>query len=327
MTCCSRLQCSSPDPSRFLHRYSFRPPVTAVSGDVLDAHRLRNEMPHGLKKAQEPRILFLDAYDSFSNNIVALIKQHIAAEVCVLRIDDPRYLCPGNDDAFLSLLRTFDAVVAGPGPGSPRKPADVGLMARLWTLKDRDILPVLGICLGFQSLALAYGAAVERLTEPCHGVVKRVEHNGQSIFAGVGAVHVTLYNSLRAELGHSRNLTDDVEAEASREEGLWRETAACPSLIPLAWIRGDADNGDILMAVRHTTKPLLGRPVSSGIDLHQRGRSERRDELVGGGLAVVVEPEGPSKTERQFPWCSWWRNSECGLITAKSFASRPCGRR
>lgn len=213
-------------------------------------------MPHGLEKAQEPRILFLDAYDSFSNNIVSLIKQHIAAEVCIIRIDDPRYLCPDNDDAFLSLLRTFDAVVAGPGPGSPQQLADVGLMARLWTLQDRDMLPVLGICLGFQSLALAYGATVDRLTEPRHGVVVRVEHQGQSIFRGARDVHVTLYNSLRADLGHGRHQTDNVEAGASQDDDMWRETAACPLLVPLAWVRDDADNGDILMAVRHATKPF-----------------------------------------------------------------------
>lgn len=212
-------------------------------------------MPHGVGVPKTPRILFLDAYDSFSNNIIALVKQHITAEVCLLRIDDPRYLSR-DDDAFLALLKSFDAVIAGPGPGSPEKPSDVGLMARLWKLKEEDQLPILGICLGFQSMALAFGARVERLKEPRHGIIARVSHNGQSIFTGAGDVHVTLYNSLCVKLSSSAATAAPRENRAAVPNNLWTASTECLSLLPLAWAFDDKDNGNILMGIKHTTKPF-----------------------------------------------------------------------
>jgi para-aminobenzoate synthetase len=107
---------------------------------------------------QRPRLLYIDAYDSFANNIVALLETELKAEVHVIEHDDPRFV--GHGDHFLEFLEFFDAVVAGPGPGDPRNDADVGIIKRLWMLQDRDILPALGICLGFQSLCKEFGAEV-----------------------------------------------------------------------------------------------------------------------------------------------------------------------
>jgi para-aminobenzoate synthetase len=116
---------------------------------------------------QRPRLLYIDAYDSFANNIVALLETELEAEVQVIEHDDPRFV--GKDDHFLEFLKFFDAAVAGPGPGDPRNDADVGIIKRLWMLQDRDILPVLGICLGFQSLCKEFGAEV------CSRVLQGVE--------------------------------------------------------------------------------------------------------------------------------------------------------
>ena len=110
------------------------------------------------------KVLFIDAYDSFSNNIISLLRSQLPVSVESIHIDDSRFVF--NDDAFYSYLQHFDAVVAGPGPGHPENAADIGLIAKLWTAPDEHLLPVLGICLGFQSLCLAHGARVERLREP-----------------------------------------------------------------------------------------------------------------------------------------------------------------
>jgi para-aminobenzoate synthetase len=97
------------------------------------------------------RILFVDAYDSFSNNIIAELER--IATVEVVKHDDSRF---AKREALLEYLQYFDAVVAGPGPGHPANNDDVGIIKELW---DLDI-PVLGICLGFQSLCLHFGATV-----------------------------------------------------------------------------------------------------------------------------------------------------------------------
>ncbi len=111
---------------------------------------------------ERPRILYIDAYDSFANNIVALLKTEMGAHAEVIRHDDCRFR--NKRDAFSTFLRYFDGVVAGPGPGHPSNIEDVGLIAELWTLGDSgdsgDVIPVLGICLGFQSLCLQFGATV-----------------------------------------------------------------------------------------------------------------------------------------------------------------------
>ena len=75
------------------------------------------------------RILFLDAYDSFSNNIVALIEQNTNAKVTKLFIDDARFLSGNSvvDPKFVKYAQEFDAVVAGPGPGWAGCDKDVGL--------------------------------------------------------------------------------------------------------------------------------------------------------------------------------------------------------
>ncbi|KAL8958014.1 MAG: hypothetical protein Q9183_005918, partial [Haloplaca sp. 2 TL-2023] len=90
-------------------------------------------MPHSLPS----QILFIDAYDSFSNNIVSLLETRLPnVRVTSIRIDEPVV-------DFPAFLAGFDAVVAGPGPGHPSNPEDVGLMTKLWQLADDNLIPVL----------------------------------------------------------------------------------------------------------------------------------------------------------------------------------------
>lgn len=205
---------------------------------------------------QPRRILFLDAYDSFSNNIVALIEQNTDAKVTKVFIDDDRFATSESPahPTFAEYAQDFDAAVAGPGPGWAGCDKDVGLMNELWKLRDEDVLPVLGICLGFQSLCLAFGADMGRLVEPKHGIVTAVLHQGQSVFRDVEKLQATQYHSLHVKLGHPIQTTRAVRYPAQ----LWEPTEVCPQLEPLAWDLNSELNGAVLMGVKHVQKPFWG---------------------------------------------------------------------
>ncbi|KAL5442845.1 hypothetical protein PMIN06_008912 [Paraphaeosphaeria minitans] len=214
-------------------------------------------------RTRRPRILYLDAYDSFSNNIIAQVEQSIDAEIVKCYIDsDPDAWTvskaakahAATPAAFMDFAKTFDGVIAGPGPGSATCDEDVGWMSVLWKLQNDQMIPVFGICLGFQSMCLAFGASIEKLTEPRHGLVANVLNNGSSIFSGTKQLYATQYHSLHVELQHRIQTKKSVRYPAE----LWEPTEACPELQPLAWDFGNKRNGAILMAARHITKPFWG---------------------------------------------------------------------
>lgn len=206
--------------------------------------------------SSRPRILFIDAYDSFSNNITSLLATLLDVEVFVLPIDTAI-----SKAEFRRELSHYDAVVCGPGPGSPQNEADVGLMKWLWELPDDEMVPVLGVCLGFQSLVLSCGGKVRRLRRGLHGMVRRIEHRsaakdfqGDNIFHGVGDFDATLYHSLCADVGQ-----DTVNQWHDRK---WNHPEGLDDIVPLAWVEEDRLDGQdkerILMAMKHQRKPFWG---------------------------------------------------------------------
>ncbi|RDA91624.1 hypothetical protein CP533_4645 [Ophiocordyceps camponoti-saundersi (nom. inval.)] len=207
-----------------------------------------------LKTMAPRRILFLDAYDSFTNNIVSLLKDVLGSQVTVhvLHMDLKTLDSDPSPDwtleQFAERLRAFDAVVCGPGPGSPLRDTDVGVFKMLW---ENHAVPVLGICLGFQSLVVHFGGDIRRLRcGGLHGLVHVVEPVDADIFRDVPAFGATLYHSLCADIGQ------DHVAEGDWPAARRSRPRCAPDLVPLAWTQ-HADER-ILMAVRHASRPFWG---------------------------------------------------------------------
>ncbi|KAJ6109821.1 hypothetical protein N7486_002056 [Penicillium sp. IBT 16267x] len=185
-------------------------------------------------------VLYVDAYDSFSYNVVSMLEETLGVKVTVMTIDSE--WPDGNMHEF---LRHYEAVVLGPGPGNPNLPKDVGIMRDIWNLQDAELLPIFGICLGFQSLCLHHGVPIERLPYPLHGQVHRISTSSSDIFSGLSDIEVTLYHSLYANLdalSHS-------------------QVSAVDDLDFLAWLSLEnfpARRKRIPMAVRHRRKPFWG---------------------------------------------------------------------
>lgn len=186
------------------------------------------------------KLLFIDAYDSFTNNIIGLFSEVTDEKIDVIRIDD-------DVPDLGAFLERYDGVIAGPGPGHPANPEDIGLIAQLWRLPPNQLRPVLAICLGFQSLVLEFGGTVTELSVPKHGIVSPIIHQGSSIFDVLEGyvVSSTRYHSLRASLPRQ---SEGIPSDPWAAQGV---------LIPLAYAL-DAENGSVLMSVRHATLPFYG---------------------------------------------------------------------
>ncbi|KAI4154212.1 MAG: hypothetical protein LQ340_001824 [Diploschistes diacapsis] len=210
------------------------------------------------------QILFIDAFDSFSNNIIALLEKELQVNVTKIHIDE--YLT-----SFFKLSRNFSAIVIGPGPGSADNPHDVGVIEQVWKLSDEYLLPVMGICLGFQSLVRAFGGKIETLPHPRHGQKTTITTQGASIFEGLEAFEAVQYHSLYAILGN-----EICRGDANVEQRIWESGPLATDLIPLAWdlqpygyseelnneqtrlCRCESHPERILMAVKHAHKPFYG---------------------------------------------------------------------
>ena len=132
-------------------------------------------------------ILMIDNYDSFTYNLVQELAEISGAEIRVLR----------NDAATAGELLEHapQAIVISPGPGVPD---DAGVSMDL--IRAAAETPVLGICLGLQSLAAIHGGAIVRAPVPVHGKTSKIHHNGTGVMAGLPNPFVaTRYHSLVVE--------------------------------------------------------------------------------------------------------------------------------
>ncbi|KAK6529553.1 Protein phosphatase PP2A regulatory subunit B [Arthrobotrys megalospora] len=177
------------------------------------------------------RILLVDAYDSFSNNLAALIRLITHAEVHTIKIDTY------TNREFRAFLKSFDAIVIGPGPGTPTNDEDVGIIPQIYALPEEEIIPVFGVCLGFQSLCLGFGATISRLKVVKHGQSSIIRHQGNDLFQNCGEVDAIRYHSLRAEM--NEEVLKELEVLAVADDG-------------------PEENGEVIMAVKHKRLPFWG---------------------------------------------------------------------
>ena len=161
------------------------------------------------------RVAVIDNYDSFTYNLVQYLAE-LGAEPVVFR----------NDAVAVDTLRSFDALVVSPGPGTP---ADAGISVE--AIRElTGAMPVLGVCLGHQALAEAFGGRVVR-HQPVHGKTSEVLHDGGQPFTGLpDRFEATRYHSLVVE---ERSLPAELEVAARTADG-------------------------VVMALRHRDQPTYG---------------------------------------------------------------------
>lgn len=133
------------------------------------------------------KVLLIDNYDSYTHILADYLWQFSGRYPVILKNDSLSI----NDIACLE----FDCIVISPGPGHPERESDFGVCHDL-LLKYKHI-PVLGVCLGHQGLAMVAGASVTLAPAPIHGKISRVVHNGDTLFKGIpSAFNVVRYHSL-----------------------------------------------------------------------------------------------------------------------------------
>ena len=149
-------------------------------------------------------ILLIDNYDSFTYNIVQLLEQ-IGQEVKVYRNDQ-------IDVPGITALNP-SALMVSPGPGTP---ADSGIsMDAIGQLGSQ--IPVLGVCLGHQAIAVVFGGMVVRADRIMHGKTSRIFHDGDSIFRSLAnPFEAVRYHSLIVE---RESLPGCLEVSAWTEQG------------------------------------------------------------------------------------------------------------
>jgi anthranilate synthase/aminodeoxychorismate synthase-like glutamine amidotransferase len=162
------------------------------------------------------RVLVIDNYDSFTYNLVQYLGE-LGAELEVVRND-----AASVDDL---LARTWDRVVVSPGPCTPN---EAGISIEVMRRFPEAGVPTLGVCLGHQSLAQAFGGKVIRHV-PIHGKTTEIEHDGSGLFAGLPSP---------LTVGRYHSLVVDPELPDELEQTAW--------------------GGGVLMAMRHRELPATG---------------------------------------------------------------------
>jgi anthranilate synthase component 2 len=163
-------------------------------------------------------LLLIDNYDSFTYNLVHYLGE-LGAETAVFRNDALTV-----DDA---LALTPDAIILSPGPCDPDQ---AGICVELIKKTDGKI-PILGVCLGHQSIAQAFGADIVRADTPVHGKPSKIVHDGSGLFHG---------------------LPEDFEAIR------YHSLTVDPKTVPATLAINARTNDDVVMGIFHNQWPVYG---------------------------------------------------------------------
>ncbi len=166
-------------------------------------------------------ILVVDNHDSFVHTLVGYLRE-LGAETQLIEADaiDP--------DAAASVIASFAGVLVSPGPGSP---ADAGASIAVVRAAAESGIPLLGVCLGHQAIAEAFGARVDHAPELMHGMTSKVHHDGSSLYAGLPEAFVaTRYHSL----------------------------AVVPESVPADLVVTSRTAGGVIMGLSHRRLPVQG---------------------------------------------------------------------
>lgn len=197
------------------------------------------------------RILVIDNYDSFVYNLVQYLSQ-LGAEVQVWRNDDERF-------ADVDWADGFDGVLLSPGPGTPEGAGVCIDVVR----SQAGRLPIFGVCLGLQSISVAFGGVVNRAPELLHGKTSLVHHDGRGVFAGLpDPFTATRYHSLALD---PATVPDELEVSATTDSG-------------------------VIMAVRHKTLPV------ESVQFHPESvLTEGGYQMLANWLVSCGDAEAPSR--------------------------------
>ncbi len=185
------------------------------------------------------RVALIDNYDSFTFNLVHYLGE-LGADVAVWR----------NDQITVKELLAAkpDAIVLSPGPCTPN---EAGISLDLVRAAN-ETTPMLGVCLGHQTIGQAFGAEIVRAPVPMHGKVSRIDHNARGIFRGLNAPFLaTRYHSL---------VIDRATAPAELE------------------VSAESDDG-LIMAVEHRDRPVYGVQFHPESIASEHGREILRNFL------------------------------------------------
>ena len=189
-------------------------------------------------------LLMIDNYDSFTYNLVQYLGE-LGQDVRVVR----------NDELSVEQIRKLapDRIVISPGPGTPDQAGvTLEMIAKLGAQ-----IPILGVCLGHQSISQAFGGKVVRAREIMHGKTSVIHHTGKGVFAALPNPFV-----------------------ATRYHSLVVDKASVPSVLEVtAWTQ-NADGGiDEIMGFRHKALPIEGVQFHPESILTEHGHAMLRNFL------------------------------------------------
>ena len=194
-------------------------------------------------------LLMIDNYDSFTFNIVQYLSE-LGENVCVYR----------NDEITVRDIRQLspDVIVISPGPCTPN---EAGVSMDVVRAFEGEI-PILGICLGHQSISQVYGGKIVKAEQVMHGKTSQIHHAGKDVFSGLAnPFTATRYHSLVVE---KESIPDCLEV--------------------IAWTENDAGELEEIMGVRHRQFAM------TGVQFHPESiLTEHGHDLLGNFLNLAKE--------------------------------------